>query len=545
MPARAADAGLRPPARSAPRKQCLAGAVASPFLPAALSASLPAALSAFLSVSLVLTPGAVTAQPGLDAYGNPVPYRAAAPFDEFAGMTRINQAAAVMLRETGIVSPQVAGRLARGIVAVTERNAAPGAERPRDYLKYEPQLIAAAGPDGSLLHLGRSRQDMGSTLTRLQLREGLLAAIEALGDARDRTLALAERYPDTLIPAYTHGVQAQPTTVGHAMHAFAAALGRDATRLRAAYEGLNRSPLGAAVIANSGYPVDRLRLATLLGFDGVVENAYDANHRSPVDSGLELASALAISAIAIGQFAQDLTAQYADPAPWFLLTDGKLTGGSSIMPQKRNPVALTNLRHAASGIVGAMNTSFLIAHNTPTGMYDYRRPDAVPVAGAAALYRLLADVVGGLVVDAPRALAEIDAEYSTMTEVADFLMLKAGVPFRNGHHFAAELAKFGRSRKLAPGDIPYADAQRLYRQDTGQDLPLTEADYRQALSAAYMVQSRRGIGGTQPDEVRRMIASARRTLADDRAWTQARRQRLADAQAALDAAFQALTRTAP
>ncbi len=254
----------------------------------------PTATSAPATSPTAMRPGPLV-RPPEDAYGNPVPHRTPPSADDFSLLTQINKASVVMLREAGIVPDAVAARLARGIVAVAERNAAPGAERPRDYLKYEPQLIAAAGPDGSLLHLGRSRQDMGSAMTRLTLRDGLLKAFDALNGARDRALALAEKHPDTLVPAYTHGVQAQPTTVGHLMHAFASALDRDAQRLRAAYERLNRSPLGAAVIANSGYPIDRPRLAALLGFEGVGENAYDAHHRSPVDSGLEIARALAIS----------------------------------------------------------------------------------------------------------------------------------------------------------------------------------------------------------------------------------------------------------
>jgi argininosuccinate lyase len=481
------------------------------------------------------------AQPLTDAYGNANPYRASSARDDFAYLTEINKASLVMLRETKIVPEAVAAKLGRGIVAVAESNAKPGAERPRDYLKYEPQLIATVGQDGSMLHVGRSRQDLASTATRMYLRETLLETHEALGTARDRALALAEKYPATVVPAYTHGVQAQPTTVGHYMHALASALGRDAARLRAAFAGVNRSPLGAAVIANSGYPIDRPRLAALLGFDGVVENAYDANHLAPVDSGLEIASALAISAVHIGQFAQDMTAQYADPSPWFLLTDGKLTGGSSIMPQKRNPVALTNLRFSASTVVGAMNTSFLIAHNTNTGMYDYRRPNVIPTVEAMALYRLLADVIDGIVVNGPRALQEINAEYSTMTEVADFLMQRANVPFRIGHHFAADLAKYGRSKGLTPVQIPYAEAQRIYREDTKQDLPLSEADFMQALSAEYMVANRKGVGGTQPAEVGRMLASARSKLQEDRAWGAAQKQRLAAAQAALEGAFAGIT----
>jgi argininosuccinate lyase len=493
--------------------------------------------SIVLGIALALGASPAVAQVATDAYGNPNPYRKSVARDDFAYLTEINKASLVMLREAGIVPAAVATKLAKGIESVNESNAKPGAERPRDYLKYEPQLIAAAGQDGSMLHVGRSRQDLASTATRMYLRETLAEAFDALATARDRALALAEKYPGTVIPAYTHGVQAQPTTVGHYMHALASALGRDAARLRAAYAFVNRSPLGAAVIANSGYPIDRPRLAALLGFDGVVENAYDANHLSPVDSGLDIAAALAISAVHIGQFAQDMTAQYADPSPWFLLTDGKLTGGSSIMPQKRNPVALTNLRFSASTVVGAMNTSFLIAHNTNTGMYDYRRPNVIPTLDATALYRLLAEVVDGVVVNGPRALQEIDAEYSTMTEVADFLMQRANVPFRIGHHFAADLARYGRSKGLTPVQIPYAEAQRIYREDTKQELPLSEADFKQALSAEYMVASRKGVGGTQAAEVRRMLASARAALREDQDWGAAQKQRLAAAQAGLEAAF--------
>ncbi len=493
--------------------------------------------AAVLGVVLLASAVQAFAQTRIDAYGNPNPFAKAAVRDDFAYLTEINKASLVMLRETKVVPDPVAARLAKAIATVTENNAKPGAERPRDYLKYEPQLISAAGQDASMLHVGRSRQDLSSTMTRMSLRESLLDAFEGLDAARDRVLAMAEKYQDTVIPAYTHGVQAQPTTVGHYLHALAAALGRDAARLRSAYAGLNQSPLGVAVIANSGYPIDRPRLAVLLGFDGVVENAYDANHLSPVDSGLDVASALAISAIHLGQFAQDMTAQYADPSPWFLLADGKLTGGSSIMPQKRNPVALTNLRFFASNVVGAMNTSFLIAHNSNTGMYDYRRPNVIPTSDAAALYRLLAEIVDSLVVNAPRALAEVNAEYSTMTEVADFLMQRANVPFRIGHHFAADLAKYGRAKGLTPLQIPYAEAQRIYKDYTKQDLPLSEVEFKQALSAEYMVTNRKGVGGSQPAEVRRMLASARDVLKEDQSWVAARKHNLAAAQASLEAAF--------
>src|SRR5262249_10323039 len=153
--------------------------------------------------------------------------------------------------------------------------------------------------------------------------------------AREKLLAAAERHTETIIPAYTHGVQAQPTTFAHYLAAFEAALGRQTERLQQVYARVNLNPLGAAALATASFPLDRRRLGVLLGFDGLVENAYDANHLAPVDSALDVASAYSIAAIHMGQFAQDIHSQYAEPEPWFMLGAGDLMGVSSIMPQKR------------------------------------------------------------------------------------------------------------------------------------------------------------------------------------------------------------------
>ena len=185
---------------------------------------------------------------------------------------------------------------------------------------------------------------------------GCCGKCDALAIAREKLLAVAARHRETIIPAYTHGVQAQPTTYAHYLLALAAMLGRQSERMRQAYQRVNQSPLGAAALATSSFPLDRERLAALLGFQGQVENAYDANHLASVDCALDVAGALSIAAIQIGQFAQDIHAQYADPVPWFMLAAGELTGVSSIMPQKRNPAALEQLRAQASIMVGDMQT---------------------------------------------------------------------------------------------------------------------------------------------------------------------------------------------
>ncbi len=457
-----------------------------------------------------------------------------------AFLDQINKACIVMLAETGIVPRATAKIIAAGIAKVIDdaRQSAP--RRSADYLDYEPRLLAAAGPDASRLHSGRSRQDLASTMARMNLRDGLLQEIEAVIVAREKIVALAQQHSETIIPAYTHGVQAQPTTFAHYLHALAAALARATQRLREAYQRINRNPLGAAALATSSFPIDRNRLAALLGFDGLLENAYDANHLAPVDSALDVASALSIAAVQIGQFAQDMHTQYADPMPWFLLASGELTGVSSIMPQKRNPAALEQLRAQSSILLGEMHTVFLISHNNRTGMFDYRMYDPVPCARALQMFKLLQHVISGIVVNKERALREVHADYSTTTEIADALMQKADVPFRVGHHFASKLTDYGRGNQLKIHEIPYAEAQRIYQEQTQQTLPLSEAMFREVISAEYMVFGRKGIGGPQVSEVTRMLAEESASIAADRAWLTASVGNLAQADAGLEQAFRAL-----
>ncbi len=465
-------------------------------------------------------------------------------------LDRINKASIVMLAETGIVPRPVAAAIAKGIAQVIaqERGVnAPGrrdsSDTPRrsaDYLDYEPRLVAAVGEDASRLHTGRSRQDIASAIARMNLRDGLLQELDALVAARGKLLAVAARHIETIIPAYTHGVQAQPTTFAHYLHALAAALGRQVERMRQAHARINRNPLGAAALATSSFPLDRERLAALLGFEGLVENAYDANHLAPVDSALEVAGALAITAVQVGQFAQDIHAQYADPQPWFVLASGELTGVSSIMPQKRNPAALEQLRAQASILLGEMNTVLLVAHNNRTGMFDYRMYDPVPCARALQVFKLLQQVVEGIVVNKDRALAEVRADYSTTTEIADALAQKAGVPFRTGHHFASKLTDYGRGKELRLADIPYAEASRLYREETKQAFPLGEKDFAEVISAEYMVFGRKGTGGPQLPEMNRMLAAERDAVAAETAWLKAATDHLERADQALESAFTAL-----
>src|SRR6266550_8993139 len=200
--------------------------------------------------------------------------------DEFYWLGQLNKASSVMVVEQGIV-PKVLGKtIADAVAQVIADAEKPGARRSGDYLQVEPLIIAVGGPDVTRMHSGRSRQDIGATRTRLFQRAQLITTFTALNNARAALLDFAAKYPDAIVPAYTVGVQAQPISFGHYILAYAEALERNAERLRQAYTNVNRSPLGSAALGTSSFPVNRARLAELLGFDGIVENSLDANQIS-------------------------------------------------------------------------------------------------------------------------------------------------------------------------------------------------------------------------------------------------------------------------
>jgi argininosuccinate lyase len=468
--------------------------------------------------------------------------------DTFAILNELNKASTVMVVEQAIVPKPLGVQIAQGLDKVIADGEKPGAKRPGDYLAWEPLLIAYAGPDSTRMHSGRSRQDILPVTTRIMLRARALDFMESLNVARDRVLSLAEKNAATIVPGYTNGVQAQPTTYGHYLLGFAGAFTRDGERLRQSYARLNLNPLGVAVYGTSSFNVSRPRLAELLGFDGNVENGFDAAQLSTADVAADLNGVASIAALGVGQLVQDIHTQYHQVVPWLLIQEGAQTHTSSIMPQKRNPTILNNTRLSASNVVGQAHAYTIQAHNVTPGMPDYKREQSnVAIEGATAMFANVKTLFDNLVVNPTRALDEVNAEYSTTTELADVLQREADVPFRVGHHFASELVTFGRDKGLRPRDIRFADAQRIwteagrkYNVPEGTKLPLTEKRFREALSAEGMIAAAKGLGGPQPAEVARMLELERRKLAADQAWLKEARARLATAQSRLDEAFKAL-----
>ncbi|MBP6901538.1 MAG: argininosuccinate lyase [Burkholderiaceae bacterium] len=467
--------------------------------------------------------------------------------DLFYWFGRINMASTVANVELGIIPKTLAGPIARGVAHSIDQAARPGGKRPSDVLQTEKIITDAAGPEATLIHTGRSRQDMHSTLTMAQLRTELLDYAEALNGLRAQLLDMAEQHRETFVPAYTNGVQAQPISLAHYLLAFADSFERDGERLRQAWPRVDRSTLGTAVLANSSWPLNRPRLAELLGFGGLTVNGYDATQIAPADVGLEAAQIAGSNALRIGSLMQDVHVQYHQIRPWMLLAPGS-TYTSSAMPQKANPGVIQNARTLASDVVASVQQVVMRAHNVTPGMIDYKYSWTTPggartFSQAVQLLRDSTEVMASLRIDKARALEELEAEWTTSMELAETLQHQHGIPFRVGHHFASEIVVHARKQALVPKTFPYAEAQRLYAealrhyQLPGGALPLDEAAFRRTLSPADMVRSRVGLGGPQPAETARMLAESRKALAADRAWLGQRRDHLAAAEARLNNAF--------
>jgi len=466
--------------------------------------------------------------------------------DYFYWFGRINMASTVANVERGIIPRELAGPIARGVAQSINQGALPGGKRPNDVLETEKIIIDAAGPEATLIHTGRSRQDMHSTLNMAQLRIEVLDFADALSLLRAQLLDMAEQHAETFVPSYTNGVQAMPISLGHYLEAFADSFGRDGERIRQAWPRIDRSTLGTAVLANSSWPLDRMRLAELLGFGGLAVNGYDATQISPNDVGLEAAQIAGSAALRVGALMQDIHVQYHQTRPWLLLAPGR-TYTSSAMPQKANPGVIQNTRALASDVVNSVQAVMLRAHNVTPGMIDYKY---TALSGGARTFVLgtqmlrdAADVMASLRVDRARALEELESDWTTSMELAETLQREQRIPFRVGHHFASEVVLYAREHDLRPKAFPYAEAVRIYAeagrkyQIADTKLPLDEAAFRRTLSPESMVRTRVGIGGPQPAEVRRMVGEAKKALAADRAWADERRNRLADAEAKLNRAF--------
>jgi argininosuccinate lyase len=466
--------------------------------------------------------------------------------DEFFWLGEINKASTVINAEEGLLDAALAPRIASGLDAMLKAAEKPGAKRPTLVITFEPVLIETAGVEATLLHAGRSSQDMLSTVRAAILRDDSLRLAAQLQKLTATMVGLAEKHAGTIVPNYTNGVAAQPNSYGHYLLGHVAGLERDAQRLREAYGRLDRSPMGTTVLNGTSWPLNRDRMAGYLGFADKVDNAYDAAQISAVDIPVELGAVVTSMALHAGAFVEDVMTQYAQPRPWMLLTEGDgNTYVSSAMPQKRNPGLLNSTRSQASTVLTLALGRVIQAHNIPPGMSDPKnvRDNAAMLSTTTALLASWDKILTAIVLDPERALEELNSDWTASQELADLLMRQHRLPFRVGHHFASEIVDHAKTHNIRPSEFPYAEAQRIYAHTLrdmkvqGGDLPMSEAQFRAALDPVAIIRARATVGGPQPAEMTRMIAAAKKTLADQESWTKARRDRIETSLAALDGDF--------
>lgn len=469
--------------------------------------------------------------------------------DEFFWLGEINKASAVTNTADGLLDKALAPRMAAGIAKVLHDGSQPGAKRPSSVISFEPLLIAAAGPQVTLLHAGRSSQDMHATYRAAILRDDLLNLAEQLHKTSATLVKLAGQHAATIVPNYTNGVAAQPNSFGHYLLGHAAGLERDAQRIREAYVRIDRSPMGTTVLNGTSWPLNRSRMAARLGFATTVDNAYDAAQISSMEQPVEVAAIVTSIALHTGHFVEDVLTQYAQARPWILLEEG---GGntyvSSAMPQKRNPGLLNSTRRDASTALSLAMGVAVQAHNITPGMGDPKevKANSAMVASAIGVLKGWDKILHGLVVNPERALEELNSDWTASQELADVLMRKHRLPFRVGHHFASEVVDFAKAKNIKPLDFAYADAQRIYAAmvlgapEYPAVLPMGEAEFRATLDPVAIVQNRASAGGPQAAEMARMLGSAQQQLAQQTSWVQAQRGRIASALAGLNRDFDTL-----
>jgi len=435
-----------------------------------------------------------------------------------APLMAIHYAHLAMLVEQGIVSAPdaraIRGALDRIDLDRVRRVAYDGSYE--DLYFYVDRLILdGCGVDvAGRLHTARSRNDIDMTMYRIRLREFVLGLTEATLALREALIEQAGRHGRTIFAAHTHGQPAQPTTVAHYLLAVIEQLERDTSRLFDAYRSTNFNPLGACAITGTGFPIDRRRTSELLGFSGPTGNTYGSI--ATVDYLLESAASASVLLVGTGRFVQDMLLWCTHEVGYLRLTDG-FVQASSIMPQKRNPVALEHARALASKALAQAGAIAQTVHNTPFGDIVDTEDDLQPLVAAAfrdatRAVALVAVTMEQAEFDVQRMAARAEQGWVTVTEVADMLVRDHGLSFKIAHAIAGTIVQTCR----AAGVPQIAEVVTRAARDLGHDVHVSVEELTRALSPEHFVEIRRTHGGPAPEVTSEALRQSRAILATDR-----------------------------
>ncbi|MGC6399768.1 argininosuccinate lyase [Sphingomonas sp. FW199] len=433
---------------------------------------------------------------------------ASIPFDKRLWQQDVagSKAHVEMLGATGILSADDAATIAAGLDAVAADYAANGVAEDLAlediHMQTEARLAEKIGPVAGRLHTARSRNDQVATDFRLWVRDAIDAVDAGLKALQLALLARAEDHADSVMPGFTHLQSAQPVTLGHHLMAYVEMVARDRSRFADARVRMNRCPLGSAALAGTGFPIDRHRTAAALGFDGPTDNSLDAV--SDRDFALDYLMSAAQASLHLSRLAEEFIIWASQPFGFVRLSDQWSTG-SSIMPQKRNPDAAELVRGHSGRIIGCLTSLMITMKGLPLAYSKDMQDDKPPVFEAHDLLALSIAAMTGMVesatfrTDRMRALAE--SGFATATDLADWLVREAGVPFREAHHITGRAVAAAEAAGCRLDQLPL---------DALTDVdPRIDARVYDVLSVDASVASRTSHGGTAPVRVREAIAAAR------------------------------------
>ena len=421
-----------------------------------------------------------------------------------------SMAHAQMLAAVGILSEDDAAKIRQGLETIRRDIETGDFEFRRDrediHMNVEARLAELIGPAAGRLHTARSRNDQVALDFRMHVRaafrdldQALLAFIEAL-------LARAEEHAATVMPGFTHLQAAQPVTFGHHCLAYVEMAARDRSRVADCLQRLDECPLGAAALAGTGFPIDRHATASALGFAGPTRNSLDSV--SDRDFALDFLATASIVATHLSRLAEEIVI-WSTPQFDFVRLSDAFSTGSSIMPQKKNPDAAELVRAKTGRINGALVSLLTVMKGLPLSYSKDMQEDKSQVFDAIDNLALALAAITGMVrdmgVNAQKMRAAAGAGFSTATDLADFLVREAGLPFREAHHVTGRIVALAEERRVALEELSLQDMKSV-------DDRLSDAVYS-VLSVDSSVASRTSFGGTAPDNVRAQIGWWRERLA--------------------------------
>ncbi len=420
-----------------------------------------------------------------------------------------SKAHATMLKTQSIISEEDCQAIHQGLDEILEEiNAGTFPFKPEledIHLNVENRLKEKIGEAAGRLHTGRSRNDQVATDFRLWVRDDLDMFDAQLNTLQNALLGQAEEHADTIMPGFTHLQSAQPVTFGHHMMAYLEMFARDRSRFADCRKRLNESPLGAAALAGTPYPIDRDSTTKALGFDRPMANSLDAV--SARDFALEALAAASICATHLSRLSEEIVIWTSAQFQFVKLSD-TFTTGSSIMPQKRNPDAAELVRAKVGRIVGALTSLTIVMKGLPLAYSKDMQEDKEPVFDAFEALELGLAAMAGMISDmSPNKdkLAEAaGAAFSTATDLADWLVMTLNMPFRDAHHVTGRVVALAEKQGNTLAEMELADLQSI-------EPRITDDVYR-VLSPLASASSRTSYGGTAPSEVKKQVKRWRKIL---------------------------------